>query len=104
MVEKQRKEFEEEKRKKLMEQKEKEGEKDKEKKNKEQEFIVETPLEIEEHIINGDKVIKYCSSCEIGYYIDRSDGNCKSYSGNSNNSKRNEVRNAFLILLFAMIL
>ena len=40
-------------------QKEKEGEKDKEKKNKEQEFIVETPLEIEEHIINGDKVIKY---------------------------------------------
>ena len=30
-----------------------------EKKNKEQEFIVETPLEIEEHIIGSDKVIKY---------------------------------------------
>ena len=38
--------------------KEKEGEKEKEKKNKEQEFIVETPLEIEEHIIGSDKIIK----------------------------------------------
>ena len=53
---------------------------------------------------SGDKVIKYCSSCEIGYYTDRSDGNCKSYSGNSNNSRRNEARNAFLIFLFAMLL
>ena len=34
-------------------------EKDQEKKNKEQEFIVETPLEIEEHIIGSDKIIKY---------------------------------------------
>jgi len=39
--------------------KEKEKEKDQEKKNKEQEFIVETPLEIEEHIIGSDKIIKY---------------------------------------------
>ena len=37
----------------------KEKEKDQEKKNKEQEFIVETPLEIEEHIIGSDKIIKY---------------------------------------------
>ena len=36
-----------------------EKDKDKEKKNKEQEFIVETPLEIEEHIIGSDKIIKY---------------------------------------------
>ena len=34
-------------------------EKEQEKKNKEQEFIVETPLEIEEHIIGSDKIIKY---------------------------------------------
>ena len=39
--------------------KEKEGDKEKEKKNKEQEFIVETPLEIEEHIIGSNKIIKY---------------------------------------------
>ena len=38
---------------------EKDKDKDKEKKNKEQEFIVETPLEIEEHIIGSDKIIKY---------------------------------------------
>ena len=31
----------------------------KDKKTKEQEFIVETPLEIEEHIIGSDKIIKY---------------------------------------------
>ena len=37
----------------------KEKEKDQDKKNKEQEFIVETPLEIEEHIIGSDKIIKY---------------------------------------------
>ena len=36
-----------------------EKDKDQEKKNKEQEFIVETPLEIEEHIIGSDKIIKY---------------------------------------------
>jgi polo-like kinase 1 len=34
-------------------------EKPEEKKNKEQEFIVETPLEIEEHILGSDKIIKY---------------------------------------------
>jgi polo-like kinase 1 len=39
--------------------KKKEKEKEQEKKNKEQEFIVETPLEIEEHIIGSDKIIKY---------------------------------------------
>ena len=39
--------------------KEEEKDKEKEKKSKEQEFIVETPLEIEEHIIGSDKIIKY---------------------------------------------
>ena len=43
----------------MAENEDKKEKKEEEKKNKEQEFIVETPLEIEEHIIGSDKIIKY---------------------------------------------
>ena len=53
----------------------------------------------------GDKVVQYCDICHIGYYTDTSDGNCKPYkTANSNNSKRNKIRSAFLILMLSLLI
>ena len=52
-----------------------------------------------------DIVVKYCDICHIGYYTDTSDGNCKPYkTANSNNSKRNKIRSAFLILMLSLLI
>ena len=52
----------------------------------------------------GDQVVNYCSSCEIGYYTDESDGNCKPYpTGNSNNSGRNKIRCALFMLMLGLL-
>ena len=53
----------------------------------------------------GDKFVEYCYICHIGYYTDTSDGNCKPYkTANSNNSKRNKIRSAFLILMLSLLI
>ena len=51
----------------------------------------------------GDQVVKYCSSCEIGYYTDRSDGNCKPYSTGNSNSRKNKARYDLLILMLVLL-
>ena len=45
----------------------------------------------------------FCSSCDVGYYTDNNDGNCKSLTpSQSNYSSSNKIGYAFMILLVAM--
>ena len=53
----------------------------------------------------GDKVVEYCKYCHIGYYTDTRNGNCIPYkTANSNNSKRNKIGCAFLILILSLLI
>ena len=51
----------------------------------------------------GDEVVDYCLHCQIGYYRDTSDGNCKPYN-TENYSKRNKIGCAFLILMLSLLI
>ena len=54
---------------------------------------------------SGDRAVEYCKYCQIGYYTDTSDGNCKPYKiANSNNSKTNKIGCAFLILMLSLLI
>ena len=56
----------------------------------------------------GDQAVEYCQICEDGYYNDDvffGLGNCKPYeTGNSNNSRRNEIRSGFILLLLTLLI
>ena len=53
----------------------------------------------------GDKEVEYCSKCEVRYFTDFTDGNCKSFDqSNSNNSKSNKIEFTFFVLLIALLI
>ena len=53
---------------------------------------------------DGDTELEYCPNCEDGYYTDiANDGKCKPFS-KEDNSKRNEIRYALLILAIILLI
>ena len=53
---------------------------------------------------DGDVELEYCPNCEDGYYTDiTNDGKCKAFP-KEDNSKRNEVRYALLLLMIIMFI
>lgn len=56
---------------------------------------------------SGDSIVSYCRICEVGYYLDHSDGNCVKFGegkAHSNSySKRNKIEYDLLLLLLVLL-
>ena len=55
----------------------------------------------------GDSPVSYCGICDVGYYVDFSDGKCVKYGEgkdpSKSYSKRNKIENALIILLLVLL-